>query len=600
MLDPKHQALSPGSISPKQELGKSRRQGSPALFDSNDVDSLNGMDKANSNETTPRAKKIELANRDKRSSLFDISLNPSSKASSSTADPSQGRTKSGAPNKIMTPAQFEQYRQEQERTRRTTMGPRSDDSDDESDHYEDDDEAERNKLLAKQRRKQEAHLAVYRQQMMKMTGEQPSDLPDIGIRPGLERTSMSAPNVGLRGPTPTFSIDKASASGKASDEEDEDVPLGVLAAHGFPNKNRPPAVLSSNGIRYSSESYPAPPKSTSGASAAGGSRNLPPFAKNLPSDPYYGAGLVNPSNRETPSFSNHGGSTYGGSSSNLPPGGLVGVIAGEERARAMRRGSPNAQGNYSSPLPQGMQQMLPAMPPMMSSGDEAQIQMSHQMTQMMQMQMRWMQQMQQMMVGGMQGQQQPPGMPPLPPPHQPQPMNGSFLSPQGQIPRPMSHSAPSSPALAQQQQRAMSMMSPVMNSPWPPRGHGPSAASSTMNGVLGPTNGYAPSIAPSERSNVGMPSRYRPVSIAPADEQQPRPGSRASPQLLHVGGDRRNIISSSLAGKESPSPRKVPSDEDNDDEGWEEMKKKREQKASTWRLRKSHGNDFKDLYYPGT
>jgi len=40
------------------------------------------------------------------------------------------------------------------------------------------------------------------------------------------------------------------------------------------------------------------------------------------------------------------------------------------------------------------------------------------------------------------------------------------------------------------------------------------------------------------------------------------------------------------------------SDED-EDEGWEEMRRKRENKKSTWRLRKS-ANGLQDMYYPGT
>ncbi|KAL8695454.1 MAG: hypothetical protein Q9218_000032 [Villophora microphyllina] len=585
---------SPANLSPQRRMSPERRSHGPvAMFDSSDSNASENNWKLGSNETTPRAKTLELANREKRSSLFDPSLHPAPRAGTSPVRPDQA-LKPGAHNKVMTPAQFERYRKEQETTSTEGGHPSADDSD-ESDNYEDDDEVERMKELAKQRRKQEAHLAVYRQQMMKVTGEQTTGLPDLGaLRPVAERASASAP-------TFTFSSDKASARGKVSDDEDEDIPLGVLAAHGFPNKNRPPGVSANSGIRYTSESYPPPTVSTSGVSVAGGSR-LPAFAKNLPADPYYGAGLVNPSNREMPSFSNHGnGSQYGGASPNLHPGGLVGVIAGEERARAMRRGSPNAQGNYGSPLPQGMPQfgmgMPPGAPAMLSPGDEAQIQISQQMTQMMQMQMDWMSQMQQMMAGGgMQpGQQMPPGMSPMPPPHGQQPVNSNFLSPQGQMLRPMSHSAPSSPALAQQQQRAMSMMSPSLSPQWLPPGR--SVAPSMMSGALGP-QGYAPSIAPSERSNIGQPSRYRPVSIAPIEEHS-RPVSRSSNNLLRRDvGDRKSTLSSSE--KTSPVPPKKVSSDDDDEEGWEEMKKKKEQKASTWRMRKNHGNDLKDLYYPST
>ncbi|KAL8789842.1 MAG: hypothetical protein Q9213_000910 [Squamulea squamosa] len=595
---------SPANLGPQRRRSPERPSYAPVgLFDNPDSELSENNWRIGSNETTPRAKTLELADRTKRSSLFDPSLHPPPRAGTS---PTQGdqAAKPGPQNKVMTPAQFERYRREQEMTR-TQSNQEEDDSDDESDHYEDEDEAERNKELAKQRRKQEAHLAVYRQQMMKVTGEQPSDLPALGpLRPAAERASASAPTVVQRGPMLSVTLDKASATGKASDDEDDDIPLGVLAAHGFPNKNRPPGPPAQNGIRYTSETYPPPPVPVSGMSTAGGSRGLPAFAKNLPPDPYYGAGLVNPSNRETPSFSTHGGgSQYGGTSPNLHPGGLVGVIAGEERARAMRRGSPNAQGNYTMPLPQGMSQMPgmpPGLPPIMSPGDEAQIQMSQQMTQMMQMQMQWMQQMQQMMASGIQPPQMPQGMPPgmmppMPPAHGQQPMNSNFLSPHGQMVRPMSHSAPSSPALVQQQQqRAMSMMSPNLSPHWPPRN---SASPSIMSGALGPQS-YAPSIAPSERSNIGQPSRYRPVSIAPIEEHS-RPGSRSSNNLLQPHpSDRKSSVSPT--GKSSTvTARKVPSDDD-DDEGWEEMKKKREIKASTWRHKKNHGNDFQDLYYPGT
>ncbi|KAL8764346.1 MAG: hypothetical protein Q9184_000051 [Pyrenodesmia sp. 2 TL-2023] len=590
----------PRYMSPDRRLELGTRPQEPAgLFDSNDSNSSESSWRLGSNQTTPRAKTLELADQEKRSSLFDPSLHPVPQAGASpvvgarTAQP-------GPQNKVMTPAQFERYRREQEMARTHGSQHEADDSDEDSDHYEDDDEAERNRELAKQRRKQEAHLAVYRQQMMKVTGEQPSNLPELGpLRPGAERASASAPSITQRGPTPTFTINKASVNGKGSDDEDDEIPLGVLAAHGFPNKNRPPgAAQANNAIRYQSESYPHPPMSISGMSGAGSPRGLPAFAKNLPPDPYYGAGLVNPSNREMPGFSNHGnGSQYGGAPSNLHPGGLVGVIAGEERAKAMRRGSPNAQGSYGSQLPQGFPQTLPGMPPMMSPGDEAQIHMSQQMTQMMQMQMQWMQQMQSMMATGMQPPPMPPGMAgmsgmsPMPPSHGQQSMSNGLLSPQGQLLRPMSHSAPSSPSLVQQQQqRAMSMLSPNLSPQWPPHSAGPP---SMMSGALGP-QGYTPSIAPSERSNIGQPSRYRPVSIAPIDEHS-RPLSRSSNNLLGPGASDRKSTLTVSSGRKSTSPappRKVPSDDD-DDEGWEEMKKKREQKASTWRTKK------KELFYPG-
>lgn len=605
----------------QQPSTRDTRQLSPTpLFDSSDQDFSATPWRQESAETTPRAHKRELIHQEERS-LFDASPQPTG-GSAPPAD-SQVRfpPKAETQNKVMTPAQFERYRKEQEMRREQYFN--HDASDEEGDDYEDDDEAERNKQLARQRRKQEAHLSVYRQQMMKVTGEQPSDLPGVELRPGMDRSSISAPNLTERSSTPTFNFDKAPDPTKASDDEDEDVPLGVLAAHGFPSKNRPPSALtnSSASIQYKSESYPPPPLSTAGTSAAGAARGLPPFARNLPPDPYYGAGLVNPSNRESLALG-HGApaSVHGGPQPSMAPGGLVGVIAGEERARAARRGSPNAQGTYSSPLPPGMSQMqmgmLPGMPPMMSPGEQATVQMSEQMSQMMQMQMQWMQQMQQMMASGMQSG---PQMPFAFLPQQQQMMSAGMVAPPGAPQRPVStgpRSTPGTPASAQEkQQRAMSMMGPTSAAGWQAQSNNRnSVAPSMMSGALGgPGLGYTASIAPSERSNVGMPSRYRPVSIAPADEHAQRAASRTSTfttGMLQPGvssgnsrlsppGDRPT--KSSLRPVSQTPPKKSNASDDEDEEGWEEMRKTREKKKSMWRMNKKRDESNAYLYdYPDT
>ena len=589
------------------DLNNRRRSPEP-LFDSRDQDFSAVSWQQESTETTPRAKRSGLAYQEERS-LFDASPSGPTKL----APPSNAQTPLGPErhNKVMTPAQFEKYRKEQESRREQYFN--KDESDEEGDDYEDDDEIERNKKLTRERRKQEAHLAVYRQQMMKVTGEQPSNLPIVPQRPSVERASMSAPALTNRSETPTFSFDKPAEAGRTSDEEDEDVPLGVLAAHGFPSKNRPPTALGSN-IQYKSESYPPPSASVAGSTAGAGS-GLPPFARHLPPDPYYGAGLVNPSNRESLAFGHSGppsihgssASVYGAPPASPHPGGLVGVIAGEERARAARRGSPNAQGTYGTPLPPGVTQMPwgmpPGMPPMMSPGEQATVQMTEQMNQMMQMQMQWMQQMQQMMAGGMQG-MQPGQQPPFMMPPQ-QMLNSGMLAPPGQQPRPMSSGPPPAPVGVgppQAQQRAMSMMGPNPAPAWQASANNRmSRAPSMMSGALGgPNTGYAPSIAPSERSNVGMPSRYRPVSIAPSDEHASRGASRTSTLTsgMLLNGDRQSKLSTRPVAH-IPAKKSTGSDDD-DEEGWEEMKKKREKKKSTWRLRKKQdGHGALETYdYP--
>ncbi len=493
--------------------------------------------------------------------------------------------------KVMTPAQFEKYKQQQEMDRR--LGASGDsDSEEEADNYEDDDEAENEKLAAKQRRKQEAHLAVYRQQMRKVTGEQAPQRSASSLSNTLDpKFNASTPDLNSRLSHLTVSTKLSSKSSGEEEEEDEDVPLGILAAHGFPNKSRPPNQLagsaSNPNLRGLAQQQPGAPSVAGGESAKRGS--LPIFARQLPQDPYYGASLVNQSNREPLAMHPSSLAPMAGSVAATAhphhPAGLVGVIAGEERARAMRRGSPNAQGNFD--LPPGMQHpgmvrsqttgqigqmpypgMMPPMP-MMSPGDHAQIQMSQQMNQMMQMQMQWMQQMSQMMGG-----QASPGQPMSPMMTQGQSPN--FLAPPGAGLRPQSISPTAG-------QRSMSTLSPNMS-----------------NWNLAPQGNYAASIAPSERSNVGLASRYRPVSVAQDSEvmserrastftSSTRPFSQIDPSprfSSHVGKPSANQI-----GYRSP----LANDEDDDEQGWAEMKAKKDKKQRTWKLRKEH-NSLQELY----
>jgi hypothetical protein len=238
--------------------------------------------------------------------------------------------------------------------------------------------------------------------------------------------------------------------------------------------------------------------------------------------------------------------------------------------------------------------MQPGMPPALSPGDQAQIQMSQQMTQMMQVQMQWMQQMMQIQ-GAQSGQQgQPPMLPPMS--HQPG-MMPNLMSPThpSQIQRPLSMPIPSSP---RQDQRTMSTLSPNM-APW---NRPPSFAPSVHGGVGG--QGYAASIAPSERSNVGMASRYRPVSMAAESIQ--RPPNRSS---TFTSGTFKSWANGEV-GKQSPSMATIrpvnsggkkasaPPDDEDDDQGWAEMKKKRDQKKSTWKMKKGH-NGLQDLFHGG-
>ena len=270
----------------------------------------------------------------------------------------------------------------------------------------------------------------------------------------------------------------------------------------------------------------------------------------------------------------------------------------------MRRGSPNPQGGYEMPMgapqppPRGPQQTPgypPLMsPPVMSPTEQAQLQMSQSMTQMMQMQMQWMQQMTSMMGQNPNMPQMPqmhqsgnpmmtmPGTPPMPPMHQ---NGGSMMTPNGTPGRPQSvplQNVPNGGA----NQRTMSTLTPSMagwtrSSPAVPQIHGAGSI-------------YAPSIAPSERSNVGLASRYRPVTTMPHEPEnkwQRRASTFTSSTFRPWGNENGH---SKLA---TSTIRNVQTADDEDDEqGWADMKARKEKKKKSWKLRKGGDNTLQELY----
>ncbi|KAI1986865.1 hypothetical protein LOZ51_000023 [Ophidiomyces ophidiicola] len=524
------------------------------------------------------------------------------------------------PNKIMTPAQFERYRQQQELMRRPSNASSifSDNhSEEEEEEEEEDDEAEKKRKAANQRKKQEAHLSVYRQQMMKITGEQ-MKLPNLEAK----RESLDAAT-----PAPAGNVNRQSilmpetspgAQSTGADEDDE-VPLAILAAHGFPNRNRPPSqLLSSSSNPNLRSSFLHTPPSVAGDTPLPKRKTLPVFARNLPQDPYYGAGLVNQTKRESLAMGGGSPSVYGGSAPNLPPGGLVGVIANEERARAMRRGSPNAQATFdmpnatpgvnSAPGQGGLISQIggvpipgPQMP--MVPGDQNQIQVSQQMTQMMQMQIQWMQQMMQMQSMQL-------GQPMLA-------NNPNLLQPpSGAMPRPISmlsnfNTFPS--AAPQADQRTMSMLDPSMGqwnrrSSFFPSPQDMGASGNMGNGAAMGAPGYAPSVAPSERSNVGTASRYRPVSTIQPLQNRSSTFTSSTPRPWLNEARHSSFISPSPQARQQPlnstirpvsglvSSAKNANEDDDDEKGWAEMAKAREKNKSGWRFKKG-SSSLGDLFH---
>ncbi len=500
--------------------------------------------------------------------------------------------------KVMTPKQFEQYRKD--KVKREIMdGIHKDGSDSEGDgiNYDDEeeDDQEKSRQVAKQRRKQEAHMAVYRQQMMKVTGEAKASPNDPSAQPTLT-VSLSTPNLTLND-----GFEKSrSVSPPSEASSDEEVPLAILQAHGFPNRNRPPTRLdggpSNPNLRAAAAAaaaaqppHIAGPGSVHGGGGAmndGSGGRLPPFARRLPRDPYLGAGLINQPPRE--SFALGGGAPASMQNPSVPTGGLIGVIANEERAKAMRRGSPSPL-PHSMPMnggfdpvtgiphqmmyPTNMQQMQGPMlspgGPMLSPGGPAQYQMTQQMNQFMQMQMQLMQ-----MMAGQGGQGQAQG-------HMP----GQSIGSMADLGRTSFLGDPLSNGIGgglgrdlrggDSQMRTMSMVQPSSAS-WiqPPQ--------SSYTPSIRLQGGYTPSIAPSERSNIGLPGRYRPVSSAGPITQASRTStmSGAIPTMSKLNSEIR------------ATPISKDDDDDDDEQGWEAMKAKRERKQNMWRSKKNFGSDI--------
>ncbi|KAH7326607.1 hypothetical protein B0I35DRAFT_139664 [Stachybotrys elegans] len=518
-------------------------------------------------------------------------------------------------SKVMTPAEFERYRKDRERqdTMQQVSGksPSNDDDEDEINYDDDEDDMEKSKQQAKQRRKQEAHMAVYRQQMMKVTGENAPSPPPSSNRPNLP-TSLSAPHLNH---LPHFKTPSPDPMGASDEDDDEEVPLAILQAHGFPNKNRPPARLSTMGSNpnlRSSMMPPARPGSAMGEATANSRHsNLPAFARHLPQDPFVGASISRPAVRESLALGGGSpamtpGAMPGPQQGPIPPGGLVGVIASEERSRAMRRGSPNIENqrglignlglNASDPLAGipshmmygmggqgGMMQPQMGQQPMLTPGDQAQIQMTQQMQQFMQMQMQFMQM--QMMAAN----QNATGSPMMQQPPFGMPVGNQSLtdlsSRQSMLAVDQQHQHLAEPRRMDAGMRTMSMVQPSSASFLPHPGY----AGSIRAPVL--PAGYTPSIAPSERSNIGLPGRYRPVSQAPSQMPVQHQRSNTMSGALSLSRWDENKPKSTInvvtkAGEAS---------DDDEEEGWEAMKAKREKKKSSWKNKKLFGSDLSTM-----
>ncbi|KAF2644380.1 hypothetical protein P280DRAFT_231294 [Massarina eburnea CBS 473.64] len=423
-------------------------------------------------------------------------------------------------------------------------------------------------------------------------------------------------------------------SNNADQWEDEDIPLGILAQHGFPNRNKPPvhpANAMPSFVRNQSQgSLPDRPASA-GNLGARGSQFRPAFARNLPADPhvsFIGGGLVQPMNRESMGFSRGPGSVYGdpagmysephlptpslveqiqmrdnskpkytgGASNKQPQGGpFTGAMAAQMNPQVNNnptRMSMNNPGMQGMPGMNPMQPMSPMMNmnamgpngmPMMPGMNNGMQYQNEYMAQVQQMQQ--MIAFQQAQLAQMQNLQQPQQQQQFPQ-NRMSMMQDPRMS-MGQDPRmsmaiPGNNSFLSVPGGIQGQQRPMSMMSATSQqrpystgSHMMPNGPHSYSQSSPQLPHIPMQGGFAPSIAPSERSNVGLSKRYRPVNTAGNNDNQ---STVSSMTLQASGGATQTQGQGTKAAVKSILKKGKKTEEEEEDERWNKMLARRKGK----------------------
>ncbi|KAF1942676.1 hypothetical protein EJ02DRAFT_159498 [Clathrospora elynae] len=481
--------------------------------------------------------------------------------------------------RVMTQAEFREY----QKTRMTQ--PPADESSDEED-YEDEEEAIRKREEEEILRRKNQQMQFAREAMRRST-----TAPANPARP-----DSVAEGMGMGFPSET--------SMKAEEWEDEDIPLGILAQHGFPSqaRNRYPSQPANPMPSY----LPDRPASAGALNQRASHANLPAFARNLPADPYaassfIGGGLVRPTNRESMGFGRGPASVagdsiaggmgmgmpstmmyhdagmsqpslvdqiqmrdmtkqkyMGGASAKKPQGGPFTGMIGQQNGQAQNstRMSQMPMMNGGNPMMNMMGgQMGGQMPNMGMSMNQMGFPMTQgndymqQMQQFQQMQQMIAMQQMQLQMQMQQPQQQDPRISMAMPNsgYAGSTMGGAnFLNvPNGQQNRPMSFMSANG---NQQQQRSMSFM--------------------------GPSPGYSPSIAPSERSNIGLSARYRPV----VNNSDSASNGTSMTTLQATGGANQNRPVKGILKKASPQIN-VRETNDDADEDWGMMAARKNKSA---------------------
>lgn len=224
---------------------------------------------------------------------------------------------------MMTKSQYEKYRMSKGEKDDGDSTEESDDDDDDEDDYSqkartrgvlEEDDAKKEDI--RMRMKQDAHLSVYRQKMTKLTGSQ---IGLYSVNPGLLSSNSNIPS-GDDG------LDSE------SDEDYDDVPLGILKAHGFPTSGRLKTMKSEG--NFGEEPNLALPHMGAFGRQAGDTASLRTFQTNFGGPP-----VTTPEPEEGYlAMRNQSSANMPGFNSSVPMNrGLVGEIAREEEAKRARK-----------------------------------------------------------------------------------------------------------------------------------------------------------------------------------------------------------------------------------------------------------------------
>ncbi|KAF4994693.1 hypothetical protein FGRMN_5608 [Fusarium graminum] len=422
--------------------------------------------------------------------------------------------------KVMTSAEFEALRRQRAREdaeRRFYDGLTDTVDDYDKIDYDGLDEANEIRKQRVQRKKQQAHLDGYRQRMMKKTSG-----PDIPPLPSHSRVSSTWSMNSFK----TFRGTQEDYSVQPNDDDEDDVPLALLQSRRRSDGKSDVFSISQ-------------PQSTTIFNRQGSNIPMPAFVRGLPQQPFPGnATNAWPLNNQQ-----------------LIPGGLVGVIASEERAKAMRRVPPS---HGFQPIPDTNS----AFNWEVASSQHTPMASYHGMTGMPGMQMAMPPSRPHTPIAM-------PQLPPAPPNHE----MFNFIQAQTDFLRTMAsinqqrHNQPWDTFSSQQS--VMNVPVSGARSTYAPSNYAKSTYQQSVK--------YAPSVAPSERSTVGLPSRYRSVSksVSHSDTDK-RVCQDNTATGNNWGYDRQNGPNTSTFPEEDSS------NEEDDEAFWRAKKAKKERRKAMW------------------